>query len=36
MLLWRTGKGYAGGCRQLLVGLADGSVHRLTFDFRGR
>lgn len=34
MLLWRTAKAYGGSCRQLQVQLTDGSVHRLTFDFR--
>ena len=34
MLLWRTSKAFDGGCRQLLVQLTDGSVHRLTFSFR--
>jgi hypothetical protein len=34
MLLWRTSKACEGSCRQLLVQLADGSVHRLTFSFR--
>ena len=34
MVLWRTSRGYAGSCRQLLLELTDGSVHRLTFEFR--
>jgi hypothetical protein len=34
MLLWRTTKAFGGSCRQLLVQLTDGSVHRLTFSFR--
>jgi len=34
MLLWRTSKAFGGSCRQLLVQLSDGSVHRLTFSFR--
>ena len=34
MLLWRTSKAFDGSCRQLLVQLTDGSVHRLTFSFR--
>jgi Tol biopolymer transport system component len=34
MLLWRTSKSFGDSCRQLLVQLTDGSVHRLTFDFR--
>jgi Tol biopolymer transport system component len=34
MLLWRTTKTFDGSCRQLLVQLTDGSVHRLTFNFR--
>jgi len=34
MLLWRTSKAFGGSCRQLLVQLTDGSVHRLTFSFR--
>ena len=34
MLLWRTTKAFGGSCRQLLVQLTDGSVHRLTFNFR--
>jgi len=35
MLLWRTSRSYAGSCRQVLLQLTDGSVHRLLFDFRG-
>jgi hypothetical protein len=34
MLLWRTSGGFAGSCRQLLLQLTDGSVHRLTFEFK--
>src|SRR5439155_17568341 len=34
MVLWRTSRGYAGSCRQLLLQLTDGSVHRLTFEFK--
>ena len=34
MLLWRTSKAFDGSCRQLLVQLTDGSLHRLTFSFR--
>jgi hypothetical protein len=34
MLLWRTTKAFGGSCRQLQVQLTDGSVHRLTFNFR--
>jgi Tol biopolymer transport system component len=34
MVLWRTSRGYAGSCRQLLLELTDGSLHRLTFEFR--
>ncbi len=34
MLLWRTSGGFAGSCRQLLLQLADGSVHRVTFEFK--
>ena len=34
MLLWRTSKAFDGSCRQLLVQLTDGSIHRLTFSFR--
>ena len=34
MLLWRTSTAFGGGCRQLLLQLTDGSVHRLTFSFR--
>jgi hypothetical protein len=34
MLLWRTSGGYAGSCRQLLLQLTDGSVHRVTFEFK--
>jgi len=34
MVLWRTSQGYAGSCRQLLLELTDGSVHRLTFEFK--
>ena len=34
MLLWRTSKSFGGSCRQLQVQLTDGSVHRLTFNFR--
>jgi Tol biopolymer transport system component len=35
MLLWRTSRSYAGSCRQVLLQLTDGSIHRLLFDFRG-
>jgi Tol biopolymer transport system component len=34
MLLWRTSTAFGGSCRQLLVQLTDGSVHRITFSFR--
>jgi len=34
MVLWRTSRGYAASCRQLLLELTDGSVHRLTFEFK--
>jgi HYR domain len=30
---WKTDKGWAGGCRSLLVKLADGSTHRADFNF---
>jgi hypothetical protein len=32
--VWKTKKPWAGTCRQLLVRLIDGSVHRATFKFR--
>jgi len=35
ILLWRTSRSWAGSCRQVLLRLTDGSVHRLVFDFRG-
>ncbi len=35
VLLWRTNRSFAGSCRQVLLQLTDGSVHRLLFDFRG-
>jgi Tol biopolymer transport system component len=34
MVLWRTSRGFAGSCRQLLFELTDGSIHRLTFEFK--
>ena len=35
LLLWRTRRSWAGGCRQFLLGLADGTVHRAEFRFNG-
>ena len=35
LLLWKTRRSWAGGCRQFLLGLADGSVHRAEFRFKG-
>ena len=32
--VWKTEKGWAGSCRQLVVKLADGSVRRANFQFR--
>jgi hypothetical protein len=31
--VWKTDKAYAGTCRQLVVSLADGTVHRANFKF---
>jgi hypothetical protein len=33
--VWKTKKPWAGTCRQLLVRLTDGSVHRASFKFKG-
>lgn len=32
--VWKTSRDWAGSCRQLVVKLADGSVHRADFQFR--
>jgi uncharacterized repeat protein (TIGR01451 family)/CSLREA domain-containing protein len=32
--VWKTQKSWAGTCRQLVVGLSDGTFHRVNFDFR--
>jgi uncharacterized repeat protein (TIGR01451 family)/CSLREA domain-containing protein len=32
--VWKTQKSWSGTCRQLVVGLSDGSLHRVNFDFR--
>jgi hypothetical protein len=32
--VWKTDKAWAGSCRQLVLGLADGSVQRANFQFR--
>ena len=32
--VWKTEKGWAGTCRQLVVQLNDGSIHRANFQFR--
>jgi hypothetical protein len=32
--VWKTDKQWAGGCRQLVLQLADGTVHRANFRFR--
>lgn len=32
--VWKTSKAWAGTCRQLVVKLTDGTVHRANFDFR--
>jgi hypothetical protein len=32
--VWKTDKAWAGTCRQLVVGLADGSLHRANFKFK--
>jgi hypothetical protein len=31
--LWKTEKKWAGGCRQLILKLDDGSIHRVEFEF---
>ena len=36
MFLWKTEKNWAGGCRQLVLKLDDGTVHRVTVQFEGR
>jgi hypothetical protein len=33
MFLWRTERGWAGSCRQLMLKLADGTVKRADFEF---
>lgn len=33
VLLWKTSRSWAGSCRQLLLGLADGTVHRADYRF---
>jgi hypothetical protein len=32
--VWKTDKAWAGTCRQLVVGFADGSQHRASFQFK--
>ena len=32
--VWKTNKAWAGTCRQLVIGLSDGTFHRANFDFR--
>jgi hypothetical protein len=32
--IWKTDKAWAGTCRQLVVGLSDGTFHRASFQFR--
>jgi hypothetical protein len=34
--LWKTDRDWAGSCRQLIVKLSDGSVHRANVEFPGR
>ena len=36
MFLWKTEKNWAGGCRQLVLKLDDGTVHRVNVQFEGR
>jgi len=36
MFLWKTEKNWAGGCRQLVLKLDDGTVHRVDVQFVGR
>jgi hypothetical protein len=36
MLIWRTEKNWAGGCRQFVLKLDDGTVHRVDVQFEGR
>ena len=36
MFLWKTEKNWAGGCRQLVLKLDDGTVHRVDVQFEGR
>jgi hypothetical protein len=33
VLLWKTDRAWANSCRQLIVKLTDGSVHRANFQF---
>jgi hypothetical protein len=36
MFLWKTEKNWAGGCRQLVLKLDDGTLHRVDVQFEGR
>ena len=36
MFLWKTEKNWAGGCRQLVLKLNDGTIHRVDVQFVGR
>jgi len=36
MFLWKTDKSWAGGCRQLVLKLDDGTFHRVDVQFVGR
>jgi hypothetical protein len=36
MFLWKTEKNWAGGCRQFVLKLDDGTFHRLDVQFVGR
>jgi hypothetical protein len=36
MFLLKTEKSWAGGCRQLVLKLDDGTLHRVDFQFAGR
>jgi hypothetical protein len=36
MFLWKTEKNWAGGCRQFVLKLDDGTVHRVDVQFEGR
>ena len=36
MFVWKTEKNWAGGCRQFVLKLDDGTIHRVDVQFEGR